>query len=385
MNFRLPKIERLDRLWEFFDGFFKDLKCDLFYQKEKKIQIFLKNENYSRKRRASSDSNSSEVTGAAAGGPSPGIPGTKLKLKKVKRDPQTSSVKSDKSDMKLEVSTSLARVSPSTSVVTRPLTPVVSPQLSPTKSGGKKVPIYHNAHKIFRAQQIARQIMGSRETEAVTSPGSPALVTVSTISHVTSVTSLARTQMAVSTAPTKVPANRSLADVSKLSRAPVTQQQPVAPPPGPPTLTPEVPAPPRLIAQAPPPLQTWPDTPPPVLQPAHKGELMSLKLNVHNEDFSFAEFNEPSEWNIEETIFNISSLDPSLGPHVENFRSHEIDGKKGERINQIGYSFVLFVGKALLLLTSEMMMKYLGLKLGPALKICNIIDKLKGKKHLPIG
>ena len=281
MNFRLPKIERLDRLWEFFDGFFKDLKCDLFYQKEKKIQIFLKNENYSRKRRASSDSNSSEVTGAAAGSPSPGHPGTKLKLKKVKRDPQTSSVKSDKSDMKLEVSTSGARVSPSTSVVTRPLTPVVSPQLSPTKSGGKKVPIYHNAHKIFRAQQIARQIMGSRETEAVTSPGSPALVTVSTISHVTSVTSLARTQMAVSYAPAKVPANRSLADVSKLSRAPVTQQQPVAPPPGPPTLTPEVPPPPRLIAQAPPPLQTWPDTPPPVLQPAHKGMLLSFKQNVH--------------------------------------------------------------------------------------------------------
>ena len=81
----------------------------------------------------------------------------------------------------------------------------------------------------------------------------------------------------------------------------------------------------------------------------------------------FAEHTDPSEWNIEETIFNISSLDPSLGSHVENFRSHEIDGK------------------ALLLLTSEMMMKYLGLKLGPALKICNIIDKLKGKKHLPIG
>jgi len=76
---------------------------------------------------------------------------------------------------------------------------------------------------------------------------------------------------------------------------------------------------------------------------------------------------EPADWNIEETIFNISYMDPSLAIHVEAFRSHEIDGK------------------ALLLLTSDMMMKYLGLKLGPALKICNIIDKLKGKKHLPIG
>ena len=36
---------------------------------------------------------------------------------------------------------------------------------------------------------------------------------------------------------------------------------------------------------------------------------------------------DPAEWNIEETISNISYLDPTLGPHVENFRSHEIDGK----------------------------------------------------------
>jgi len=63
----------------------------------------------------------------------------------------------------------------------------------------------------------------------------------------------------------------------------------------------------------------------------------------------------------------ISGIDPSLAVHVETFRVHEIDGK------------------ALLLLTSDMMMKYLGLKLGPALKIANIIDKIKGKKHLPIG
>lgn len=36
-------------------------------------------------------------------------------------------------------------------------------------------------------------------------------------------------------------------------------------------------------------------------------------------------------------------------------------------------------GKALLLLTSEMIMKYMGLKLGPSLKICNVIDKLKSQ------
>ena len=98
----------------------------------------------------------------------------------------------------------------------------------------------------------------------------------------------------------------------------------------------------------------------------------------------FAEHTDPSEWNIEETIFNISSLDPSLGSHVENFRSHEIDGKNNAHLIKIIDNYII-IGKALLLLTSEMMMKYLGLKLGPALKICNIIDKLKGKKHLPIG
>lgn len=76
---------------------------------------------------------------------------------------------------------------------------------------------------------------------------------------------------------------------------------------------------------------------------------------------------DPNDWGVEETISQISSLDPTLSMHVEAFRTHEIDGK------------------ALLLLSTTMLMKYLGLKLGPALKICNIIDKLKGKKHLPIG
>jgi polycomb protein SCMH1 len=38
-------------------------------------------------------------------------------------------------------------------------------------------------------------------------------------------------------------------------------------------------------------------------------------------------------------------------------------------------------GKALSLLTSDLMMKFMGLKLGPALKISNIIAKIKGRKH----
>ncbi|XP_056644274.1 polycomb protein Scm [Diorhabda sublineata] len=70
------------------------------------------------------------------------------------------------------------------------------------------------------------------------------------------------------------------------------------------------------------------------------------------------------EWGIEEVIQFIESTDPCLGVHAELFRKHEIDGK------------------AFLLLNSDMMMKYMGLKLGPALKICNLVSRLKGRRHL---
>ncbi|XP_067338656.1 sex comb on midleg-like protein 4 isoform X2 [Channa argus] len=69
---------------------------------------------------------------------------------------------------------------------------------------------------------------------------------------------------------------------------------------------------------------------------------------------------DPSSWGVEEVVWFIKDADPqALGPHAEAFRKHEIDGD------------------ALLLLKSEMMMKYLGLKLGPALKLCYHIERLK--------
>ena len=40
--------------------------------------------------------------------------------------------------------------------------------------------------------------------------------------------------------------------------------------------------------------------------------------------------------------------------------------------------------EGLMPLTSDMIMKYLGLKLGPSLKICNSINRLKGRRHLVI-
>ncbi|KAK9496472.1 hypothetical protein O3M35_013236 [Rhynocoris fuscipes] len=72
---------------------------------------------------------------------------------------------------------------------------------------------------------------------------------------------------------------------------------------------------------------------------------------------------DPAEWSIEDVILHISTADPVLSIHADLFRRHEIDGK------------------ALLLLNSDMMMKYMGLKLGPALKICNLINKIRGRRH----
>lgn len=70
-----------------------------------------------------------------------------------------------------------------------------------------------------------------------------------------------------------------------------------------------------------------------------------------------------ASWSVEDVIRFVQEADPqTLGPHVELFRKHEIDGK------------------ALMLLRSDVIMKYMGLKLGPALKLCHHIEKLKQAK-----
>lgn len=73
---------------------------------------------------------------------------------------------------------------------------------------------------------------------------------------------------------------------------------------------------------------------------------------------------DPNLWTVEDVMQFIRDIDPQLGPHADLFRKHEIDGK------------------ALLLLRSDVMMKYMGLKLGPALKLSFHIDRLK-EGHLP--
>ncbi|KAI9544257.1 hypothetical protein NQZ68_005307 [Dissostichus eleginoides] len=98
-------------------------------------------------------------------------------------------------------------------------------------------------------------------------------------------------------------------------------------------------------------------------QASSPGSFQEVNRNAYTPDSAESKRpagKDPSRWGVEEVVWFIKDADPqALGPHAEAFRRHEIDGD------------------ALLLLKSEMMMKYLGLKLGPALKLCYHIDRLK--------
>ncbi|KAM4818548.1 sex comb on midleg-like protein 2 isoform 8-T8 [Thomomys bottae] len=101
----------------------------------------------------------------------------------------------------------------------------------------------------------------------------------------------------------------------------------------------------------------------------------SFQMHGENEDPSFIAVpdpsvlkqgfsKDPSTWSVDEVIRFMKHTDPQIsGPLADLFRQHEIDGD------------------ALLLLKSDMMMKYMGLKLGPALKLCYYIEKLKEGKY----
>ncbi|MBZ3882586.1 Sex comb on midleg-like protein 1 [Sciurus carolinensis] len=74
---------------------------------------------------------------------------------------------------------------------------------------------------------------------------------------------------------------------------------------------------------------------------------------------------DPSTWSVDEVILFLNQTDPQMsGPLSSLIEQHEIDGK------------------ALLLLTSDTMIKYMGLKLGTVLKLCHYIEKLKEEKGL---
>ncbi|KAG8587659.1 hypothetical protein GDO81_005742 [Engystomops pustulosus] len=89
-----------------------------------------------------------------------------------------------------------------------------------------------------------------------------------------------------------------------------------------------------------------------------------LDLASSERESSRTQSKDPSSWSVDDVIRFVKEADPhTLAPHAELFRKHEIDGP------------------AFLLLRSDMIMKYMGLKLGPALKLCYHIERLKQGKY----
>ncbi|XP_073430296.1 sex comb on midleg-like protein 2 isoform X2 [Dendrobates tinctorius] len=87
-------------------------------------------------------------------------------------------------------------------------------------------------------------------------------------------------------------------------------------------------------------------------------------LNSSERESSRTQSKDPSSWSVDDVMRFVKEVDPqTLAPHAELFRKHEIDGP------------------AFLLLRSDMIMKYMGLKLGPALKLCFHIERLKQGKY----
>ncbi|XP_005753110.1 polycomb protein SCMH1-like [Pundamilia nyererei] len=120
-------------------------------------------------------------------------------------------------------------------------------------------------------------------------------------------------------------------------------------------------------AQTPPPLRrvsSNPTEPGPVCAHRRVEAASSTTGPDHMKQDKDASGNGASSWSVDDVIRFVQEADPhTLGPHVELFRKHEIDGK------------------ALMLLRSDVIMKYMGLKLGPALKLCHHIEKLKQTKQ----
>ncbi|KAK1347027.1 hypothetical protein QTO34_000889 [Cnephaeus nilssonii] len=76
---------------------------------------------------------------------------------------------------------------------------------------------------------------------------------------------------------------------------------------------------------------------------------------------------DPATWTVEEVILFLQHIDrETFIPIADTFRQHDIDGI------------------ALLLLQSEVMIKYMGIKLGTALKLCHYIEKLKTEKGIKV-
>nr|XP_051682909.1 sex comb on midleg-like protein 1 isoform X3 [Oryctolagus cuniculus] len=121
--------------------------------------------------------------------------------------------------------------------------------------------------------------------------------------------------------------------------------------------------PPSIMASGqppPPPLETKLSTSGACFPP---GFATSSPIEPHNSVLKSNFTDEPSGWSVEEVIMFLKQTDSqAISPIADLFRQHEIDGK------------------ALLLLSSDMLIKHMGLKLGLAVKLCHSIEKLKEEK-----
>jgi len=456
---RLPLIEKEPALWDFIEILFEELRCESFFHKERprlketvtplKISLDMKQ----RKRRASS-SNSS--TSSDRRSPSPGQPQAKNsrldnqdKYNGLNKLPPANRGRNlapgNKNPAKQEKSSKhsnrkSATVSPSRSgpppihnqaQLQQQQQQILQQQQQHFKRAKERVPIYHNAHKIFQAQQAARQTARDPSTSPQPTPNPspkpptstpyptpdgimtvnqptqgkqlgqqlnpppPAVVTrhpnpiytstpQQTVPHPSTIPPFTSQYMQIQHP--QIPNNYTQSQENPSNYQPPAQNHPHAPlnQPQPPPNHPQTPLnqpqapvnhPQPPPNHPPPPSNPPPNRPPPSLVNHHPMHPLSkapiLQVPTPKQPTPPPPKKEiphcAEEWTVEDTITSVCILDPGLAPHVDMFRNHEIDGQ------------------ALLLLTSEMMMKHLGMKLGPALKICNIIEKLKGRKHQPIG
>jgi len=190
----------------------------------------------------------------------------------------------------------------------------------------KNGPIYQNAHKLHLAHEKAKALAAATASMASASmTPSASMVSIATLSTPREIPPKPENDSLIQSGLTVPPAKMESFQLPQMAAKTRPQVLPV-------------PVPDSLLVQAP---------VPPKLEPQELPK-------------------DPTLWTINNVISHLGQLDPSLCPHVEKFKAHEIDGN------------------ALLLLTSDMMMKYMGMKLGPALKICNIINMIQGKKFQAI-
>ena len=146
---RLPVVDNETSLWDFMEILFEELRCEMFYSKTK-VE--------SRKREHSSDNEHA-------------LPDKKKKVQvninKLKLNKKTNIKKEDKQSP-LQPSSSSSESSRQSVSPSGGCTP---PSSSNGGSNSKRVPIYHNAHKLHQAQVAARQL-GIKETNKQGDPGS---------------------------------------------------------------------------------------------------------------------------------------------------------------------------------------------------------------------